>query len=219
MVEIYTVNLYYPSPMDNLKNMQGVQSIQKISNWIMYRFPKGSYKQTLYVCLPFTLLLTAIGLYKISLPVITSLSLFVLGGVAWTFMEYLVHRFVFHHIPTSTLGKALLNRFHIWHHQNPKDDTQVCVPFAFSMPVWGVIFGMLFLIGGGWQGMFFVGCGLAFMTSCYDIVHYRTHYLPAKGVIAKYLKAYHMSHHFKDHHRQFGVTSPVWDFVFKTGPV
>ncbi len=33
---------------------------------------------------------------------------------------------------------------------------------------------------------------------------------------AKYIKRYHMQHHYKDPDTRFGVSSPVWDWVFGT---
>jgi dihydroceramide fatty acyl 2-hydroxylase len=35
---------------------------------------------------------------------------------------------------------------------------------------------------------------------------------------AKYLKRYHMMHHFKTPQARYGVSSPVWDVVFRTKP-
>ena len=35
---------------------------------------------------------------------------------------------------------------------------------------------------------------------------------------AKFLRRHHMTHHFADHARGFGETSPLWDYVFRTVP-
>ncbi|MCX7670270.1 MAG: sterol desaturase family protein [Anaerolineae bacterium] len=34
----------------------------------------------------------------------------------------------------------------------------------------------------------------------------------------KFLKRYHMMHHFKQPDAYFGVSSPLWDMVFGTRP-
>jgi sterol desaturase/sphingolipid hydroxylase (fatty acid hydroxylase superfamily) len=33
----------------------------------------------------------------------------------------------------------------------------------------------------------------------------------------KYLKRYHMAHHYKAPDALYGVSSPMWDVVFRTG--
>jgi len=39
-----------------------------------------------------------------------------------------------------------------------------------------------------------------------------------RGGYAKYIKRYHMQHHYKTPNARFGVSSPLWDKVFKTMP-
>jgi len=31
-----------------------------------------------------------------------------------------------------------------------------------------------------------------------------------------WLKQYHLRHHYKDDHAGYGVSSPLWDYVFRT---
>ena len=50
----------------------------------------------------------------------------------------------------------------------------------------------------------------------YDLTHYATHHFPMRSGYAKYIKRYHMQHHYKDPDTRFGVSSPVWDWVFHT---
>jgi sterol desaturase/sphingolipid hydroxylase (fatty acid hydroxylase superfamily) len=38
-----------------------------------------------------------------------------------------------------------------------------------------------------------------------------------RGVL-KYLKRYHLQHHYKTPQQRFGVTSPLWDVLFGTKP-
>ncbi|HNW14979.1 MAG TPA: sterol desaturase family protein, partial [Anaerolineaceae bacterium] len=52
----------------------------------------------------------------------------------------------------------------------------------------------------------------------YDLTHYATHHFPMRGGYAKYIKRYHMQHHYKTPNARFGVSSPLWDKVFKTMP-
>jgi len=50
----------------------------------------------------------------------------------------------------------------------------------------------------------------------YDLIHYATHHFPMRRGYAKYLKRYHMAHHYKTPDARFGVSSPAWDWVFGT---
>jgi sterol desaturase/sphingolipid hydroxylase (fatty acid hydroxylase superfamily) len=52
----------------------------------------------------------------------------------------------------------------------------------------------------------------------YDLTHYATHHFPMRGGYAKFLKRYHMQHHYKTPNQRFGVSSPLWDWVFGTMP-
>ena len=52
----------------------------------------------------------------------------------------------------------------------------------------------------------------------YDYIHYATHHFPMRNRAAKYLKHYHLKHHFSGEGGRYGVSSPLWDVVFGTRP-
>ena len=39
-----------------------------------------------------------------------------------------------------------------------------------------------------------------------------------RNPVAKYLKHYHLKHHFSGDGGRYGVSSPLWDLVFRTKP-
>jgi len=51
----------------------------------------------------------------------------------------------------------------------------------------------------------------------YDYIHYATHFFPMRSALPRLIKKHHMQHHFTDPNRYYGVSSPLWDSVFKTG--
>src|SRR5438045_2986065 len=57
---------------------------------------------------------------------------------------------------------------------------------------------------------------LVFGYVCYDMLHYATHHFAMKRGIWLWLKQYHLRHHFKDDHVGYGISSPLWDLVFRT---
>lgn len=182
---------------------------------LIRKFPRGSIWQTRYICLPVTLVASTLILSHGALPLWQKASWFGLGVFAWTFLEYVLHRFVLHWRAKTEVGKEVVARLHELHHQDPKDEDQVCVPLAVSLPLWIALFGLMSAFGGN-EASLAVTCGIALMMVVYDIAHYSAHYMDATNSVLKFLKRQHMLHHFSDHKKRFGVTTPLWDWVFGT---
>jgi sterol desaturase/sphingolipid hydroxylase (fatty acid hydroxylase superfamily) len=49
-------------------------------------------------------------------------------------------------------------------------------------------------------------------------VHYATHHFTMKRGVWLWLKKYHLRHHYQDDEIGYGVSSPLWDYVFRTRP-
>lgn len=63
------------------------------------------------------------------------------GFMAWTLAEYLIHRFVFHHVP-------LLRRDHDRHHREPS--AYIGAGSWITLPIFGLLWlGARWLLGGG----------------------------------------------------------------------
>jgi len=65
-----------------------------------------------------------------------------------------------------------------------------------------------------WYGPTFSGFITGYII--YDMMHYATHHFPMRKGIWKWLKKYHMQHHYKTPNMLFGVSNPLWDYVFST---
>jgi sterol desaturase/sphingolipid hydroxylase (fatty acid hydroxylase superfamily) len=143
---------------------------------------------------------------------------FLTGLLAWTLIEYGLHRFVFHiRLPVrNPWMRTLLSASHLEHHAAPRDRSKVLVQSVYGLTVSAMVFGILYLvtrslftstgvIAGIWTGFLY-----------YEAVHYRVHFsLSGNGLIARQRKA-HFHHHFTNNKQNFGVTSPLWDLVFGT---
>ncbi len=147
----------------------------------------------------------------------------ILAGIfLWTFAEYTIHRFVFHYDPKSERVAKIWFMFHGVHHAQPQLKTRLVMPPALSIPLAVVFYFLFYFVIGKvlgapqWVDPTFAG----FMTGylIYDMTHYATHHWPMRSPVAKYLKRYHMIHHFKTPQARFGVSSPLWDVVFRTKP-
>jgi hypothetical protein len=96
------------------------------------------------------------------------------------------------------------------------------MPPVLSIPLAALFYGVFYLVTvillktPYWINPLFS----AFLTGylIYDLGHYAQHHLPMRSGYAHYIKRYHMQHHYKTPTQRFGVSSPVWDYVFGTKP-
>jgi len=155
-----------------------------------------------------------VSLWRRQLSFVAVAALFLLGILLWTLIEYLIHRYIFHYEPKTRWGKQLHFVIHGVHHDYPNDARRLVMPPAISIPLAFLFFGLFFLIFGSLAPAVFAG--LVFGYLCYDMLHYATHHLAMKSGVWLWLKQYHLRHHFKDDHVGYGISSPLWDYVFRT---
>ncbi len=145
---------------------------------------------------------------------------FVLGLFIWTLAEYTLHRFLFHHKPTSPRQERIFFLFHGIHHAQPQVKTRLVMPLPVSVPAALIFWGLFQLVAGvlfgapQWVAPLMSGFLTGYLA--YDLTHYATHHWPMRSGYAKFLKRHHMQHHYKDPATRFGVSSPLWDYVFQT---
>jgi sterol desaturase/sphingolipid hydroxylase (fatty acid hydroxylase superfamily) len=146
----------------------------------------------------------------------------VLGLMLWTLAEYLLHRFLFHFPARTPRQEQISFLFHGIHHEQPRIKSRLVMPPAVSIPLalvcYGLfvfIFSVLFAIPN-WVPAIFTGFITGYIF--YDMTHYATHHTPMKKGYFRTVRQHHMHHHFQTPNQRFGVTSPMWDIVFKTMP-
>ena len=148
------------------------------------------------------------------LSILAIAGLFAAGVLIWTLLEYIIHRWLFHYEPKTCFGKALHFMVHGVHHDYPNDATRLVMPPILSIPL-AVVFYVLFTLLFGNVAPA-ISAGFAFGYVCYDSIHYMTHHFALKRAPLRWLKQYHLRHHYRDDHAGFGVSSPLWDYVFRT---
>ena len=155
-----------------------------------------------------------LAVWREELPFLLIVGLFLVGWLIWTLLEYVIHRFVFHYQPKSRLGKALHFVVHGVHHDYPNDASRLVMPPVVSLPL-AVFFYVLFVLV---FGRFFspIMAGLTSGYIFYDSLHYATHHFAMRRGVWSWLKQYHLRHHYRDDHSGYGVSSPLWDYVFGT---
>lgn len=145
------------------------------------------------------------------------------GGIAvWSFAEYILHRFVFHYEPTHPTLKWVWYLIHGVHHEQPQCKTRLVMPPILSIPLAFFFYGLFSLTLGRllgaphWVAPVYAGFVTGYLM--YDMLHYAEHHLSMKWGFLKYVKRYHLLHHFRTPDDRFGVSSPLWDVVFGTKP-
>jgi 4-hydroxysphinganine ceramide fatty acyl 2-hydroxylase len=154
------------------------------------------------------------AVWREELSLLLIVALFVFGWLIWTLLEYVIHRFVFHYEPKSRAGKVLHFVVHGVHHDYPNDASRLVMPPVVSIPL-AIFFYVLFaLVFGRFCPPIMAGLVSGYIF--YDSLHYATHHFAMRRGVWLWLKQYHLRHHFQDDHAGYGVSSPLWDYVFRT---
>src|ERR1700761_1344272 len=141
---------------------------------------------------------------------------FILGLFIWTLTEYIMHRFVFHYAPPDKPWAQRIHFiFHGVHHDYPSDAKRLVLPPSVSIPL---ATGFYFLFNAILPPNAIYGFFPAFILGYlfYDISHYAIHHFNFKGNIWKKIKQHHMLHHYQDPGKGYGVSSPLWDKIFRS---
>ncbi|WP_020529991.1 sterol desaturase family protein [Flexithrix dorotheae] len=141
---------------------------------------------------------------------------YVIGVLAFSLVEYLMHRYVFHMEPTNKVKANIQYKFHGVHHEYPKDKERLAMPPVVSIVLVCILFLLFRLVMGNLVFGFLPG--FLFGYTAYLWVHYIVHAFRPPSNIFKVLWVHHGIHHYKDNERAFGVSSPLWDFIFRTMP-
>ena len=149
-----------------------------------------------------------------SLSILISIGMFLLGALAFTWVEYNIHRYLFHMETYTKLREKLQYTMHGVHHDYPKDKTRLAMPPLLSITVATVLLLVFRVVMGDYVFSFLPGFLVGYAS--YLGVHYMVHaYQPPKNFL-KALWINHGIHHYKDGEIVFGVSSPLWDYIYGT---
>jgi sterol desaturase/sphingolipid hydroxylase (fatty acid hydroxylase superfamily) len=133
------------------------------------------------------------------------------GAAAWTLVEYLLHRFIFHGRSPTAIGAVEHRR----HHADPDYFAPWWQKALAALAVTAAILpGVAFLAGAESGACFTLGFVSTYLL--YEVLHRRAHTHPPRGACARWRRRNHFAHHFANPRRAHGVTSPFWDRVFAT---
>jgi sterol desaturase/sphingolipid hydroxylase (fatty acid hydroxylase superfamily) len=137
------------------------------------------------------------------------------GVLLWTLLEYVLHSRGFHGRPgAARLGAVQVS--HGAHHDDPKDPAKIVTRLAFSVPIAVVVFLTAWLVMRGLKpaGLLIAGAAVGYLA--YEVIHYWIHVGRRTRWLLRPLVKHHLYHHYKDDTRCYGVTTPLWDWIFRT---
>ena len=144
-----------------------------------------------------------------------------LGLFIWTFVEYALHRFAFHHEVRSPFGRQFHFLAHGVHHLDPWDRMRLVFPPLAAVSIALPIFALLYVCVLWTAEPLGTACalmaGLLVGYLFYDLSHYYQHHAKPRSRVGKWLKRYHLEHHHKHPHALYGVSNPLWDVILRTG--
>jgi sterol desaturase/sphingolipid hydroxylase (fatty acid hydroxylase superfamily) len=179
---------------------------QPVSPWV----PIGVYLPLAVAAVVWNVLVAPPSLWLlIGLPV---------GGLLlWTVLEYFMHSRGFHSTLDADWVRAL-GKSHRLHHDHPSDPGHIFARLSFSLPVALVVWGLLSLVLWSAKLSALPMAGMIVGYLSYELVHYAIHRSKLFRHYLRPLVRHHLYHHHRDDGRCYGVTTPVWDWVFGTMP-
>jgi len=143
----------------------------------------------------------------------------IVGGIlTWQLVEYSLHRWVFHMEPTSPALIVLHFSLHGAHHKFPLDKMRLVFPPFPATVIAVIIFSAVRGVLGELAPSLATMAGIVAGYIAYDMTHYWCHHGRRLPAVMEGIRRAHMDHHYRDHSVSFGVSSPLYDYVFQTLP-
>jgi dihydroceramide fatty acyl 2-hydroxylase len=151
---------------------------------------------------------------------------FLLAGIpVWTLVEYLMHRYVFHHHFTQSgesfkkfytgLGKKYLDALHWEHHERAFDGYHINGELQDLLPLFSLAVPLSFIFPVYTAPMLLAGVVQSYVVE--EWIHHCIHYYNFRDPYFRHVKRYHLYHHTSAGIEQgFGITNGFWDIVFKS---
>lgn len=144
-----------------------------------------------------------------------------LGIFSFSLLEYILHRWLFHsenYLFDNKIVRYLHFMLHGIHHMLPVDPDRLVFPpvlaAIFIFVGYHTIYGLVFPTNRDLRLIYWVG--LIYGYICYDMIHYALHHVgKSQGYFGR-LQRYHNQHHYSGENAGYGVSSKLWDIIFRT---
>ena len=167
-----------------------------------------------YIAVLFVMNFAVIRSGSWSLP--TASALVCAGLLTWGLYEYSVHRWVLHREPRAQGLSLPGNLTHLRHHADPNSLQRLNVQLSESVPVCVVYYLLAWAATGSWQAATHLFTGLIAGYFFYEYLDFQAHHGTSRARLIRYFRKYHLQHHHYDATVRYGVTSPLFDYIFGT---
>jgi 4-hydroxysphinganine ceramide fatty acyl 2-hydroxylase len=144
--------------------------------------------------------------------------LVVLGAALFYLTEYGTHRFMFHAKPSRWAWiRAGQHRLHYDHHVEPARLDLLFLPLWYVVPNTLLVAALAYAVLRDVNQVAALVLGAMLALLHYEWVHFIAHqpYTPVTP-FGRWMKRYHLRHHFVNEKLWFGVSNPVMDVVYRT---
>ena len=138
------------------------------------------------------------------------------GFLSWGLIEYTVHRFVLHSKQSFWGARLPGNLTHLRHHARPQELDRLHVALRESIPVSLAYCLLAWLLLGSWQSMVWAYTGMMMGYFLYECLDLLAHHGAPRSRLLRYFCRYHLQHHYHDARARYGVTTPLFDYLFGT---
>lgn len=149
-----------------------------------------------------------------ALPAPAVAALLAAGALVWTFVEYWLHRGFFHMRADTPARRVTAYIVHLPPHAAPGDPARIAATPLYSLGLLLALFGVYGLAGADARFALLAGTSLGYLA--YERVHWRHHHAAPRTSVGRAVRAHHLRHHHGDSASNFGISSPLWDVVFRT---
>jgi hypothetical protein len=149
-------------------------------------------------------------------PVASVAALLLTGLLSWGLIEYAIHRWVLHRLPRTGGFNLPGNLTHLTHHADPQSLQRLNVQLGESIPICVAYCLLAWAATGSWQSMTYLYTGLIAGYFFYEYLDFQAHHGTSRARFIQYFRKYHLQHHHCDAKARYGVTSPLFDFIFGT---
>ena len=115
------------------------------------------------------------------------------GWLAWSLLEYLMHRFLFHFPARGRVGAAIMLMVHHHHHAAPKDPGRLVATLWQSGSVLLLLWGLGAALAPHLAGAALAGAITGYLA--YEAVHYLAHHGAPQSRVLRAFARHHLRHH------------------------
>ena len=141
------------------------------------------------------------------------------------FIEYFTHKYILHMPRPSDADKhprwnLLADRIHYMHHQQPKKTEHIFAEWWMTLPLLGVYLLLTYVITASVAITLYFNTLVIAYFLIYEWTHFIAHfdgYTP-RTAYGRFMKKFHLWHHYKNEDYWYGITSPIADWVFRKWP-